>query len=1019
MIWCLAILWVISPLVFIPVTIVLASKNKKLKKDIDMLTKGMNSEYRYSNNFETDNAEKKEADNTTASSVQHVPVATNAPPPVPAKSINPMNIILVTGVILVVLAGIIFSTTNWSIMGKGLKTLIVILAAVLFYVVGIIAEKKFRLEKLGKAFFSLGSIFLPISVIAIGYFQFFGGLFSFNGYSGNLVIMAAFLVLAVTCFISSAKYKSELFAMTSLSGISGAVICMILILFDNHGTGFSLVPIMFAVYSLAVMFAMPKIKYAECFSAYEKVMEKFIIMNTALFSIVTVVHSFSNGENSSVPLVIFGIMFLNNSFNKKYKIFGIFPFAIYLLLGMTNMHIPSSCSEYIIISCAAAITSIVISETSMVSGAVAKALRCYSYIMMSVSLFSAFIDILNSEADISSVISLILIYAAALWLSLRHNSRPAKYIHPFLAFVSIFHLSMLIPLTPEQSYILFFILITICFVIYYKCIRLHSFFADTLFMVGIFISVCSNLSSLPKNICFIGGLCLTFMLTLVSFNGSTKKCSVASGYLIVPSLLFAFAIITNGFSTDNYNSFTIMRVLFIIIAASAIVIPMLNSSKDFYVFGKCLELWIYFIAFYNIPDVNFPYFLITSVFCAVRIRTSLDYKMDNQALFYTYTSAAYFIFEVLLFTYDKTAIDIYIPMLAIGFVMMAAQIVLMLKNRDNFFNTPLYTSAGILIILSIITAAFFIDNNYQIIGLMFICIVLYIYSYTYKGSSFYGFVSSAMLYFFMFMFAYENYLNDYYKLVPAMTASFCISVAAGNFINNRLYTKAVVKPVCKPWLVYLSAVFPLVIIWISLCGKEDLTKWTSVGWFLAAIYVAVYIRKNNQVIINRIHISCALIIFAQAVACQEWIDIPPYLRTEFYITLGILYCLALKKIWKGYEKRVNKITFAVAIISIVYLIYEIFIYRQLIDAEILISAGIVMMIFSFMKKRKKWFILSSATVIFIVFYMTRDFWFSIQWWLYLLMAGILLISVAGANEYLKTKGESIKSKTNEWFNDWY
>ena len=41
-----------------------------------------------------------------------------------------------------------------------------------------------------------------------------------------------------------------------------------------------------------------------------------------------------------------------------------------------------------------------------------------------------------------------------------------------------------------------------------------------------------------------------------------------------------------------------------------------------------------------------------------------------------------------------------------------------------------------------------------------------------------------------------------------------------------------------------------------------------------------------------------------------------------------------------------------------------------------------------------------------------------QWWVYLLLAGLVLILVAGSNEMLKQRGDSLKSRAGRFWEDW-
>jgi hypothetical protein len=50
--------------------------------------------------------------------------------------------------------------------------------------------------------------------------------------------------------------------------------------------------------------------------------------------------------------------------------------------------------------------------------------------------------------------------------------------------------------------------------------------------------------------------------------------------------------------------------------------------------------------------------------------------------------------------------------------------------------------------------------------------------------------------------------------------------------------------------------------------------------------------------------------------------------------------------------------------------------------------------------------------------MTRNFWSSIAWWVYILAVGLILIGLAAANEISKQSGTTLFGKTKGFFREW-
>ena len=60
--------------------------------------------------------------------------------------------------------------------------------------------------------------------------------------------------------------------------------------------------------------------------------------------------------------------------------------------------------------------------------------------------------------------------------------------------------------------------------------------------------------------------------------------------------------------------------------------------------------------------------------------------------------------------------------------------------------------------------------------------------------------------------------------------------------------------------------------------------------------------------------------------------------------------------------------------------------------------GIIMLVVAAMKNRREYVIASSTTLSLLALYLTREFWLSIEWWVYLFVAGIVLVTIAVKKE---------------------
>ena len=84
----------------------------------------------------------------------------------------------------------------------------------------------------------------------------------------------------------------------------------------------------------------------------------------------------------------------------------------------------------------------------------------------------------------------------------------------------------------------------------------------------------------------------------------------------------------------------------------------------------------------------------------------------------------------------------------------------------------------------------------------------------------------------------------------------------------------------------------------------------------------------------------------------------------------------------------------------------------------LLAAALVMFVASFYIRQKKWFLLGGISLVLTAIYMHMKLTDGTQWWVYLLLTGLILIVVAASNEMLKQRGDSLKQRAGRLWEDW-
>ena len=123
---------------------------------------------------------------------------------------NFYNILLMTlGVVFVLLAGIIFATTNWHTMSGVTKLLCILFVVVSVYALSFFAEKKFKLSFISRSLYILASFLLFMAVIAIAYFKLMGRYLSLSEDTRYLTFFVASIFTEISLLLALKKLTED------------------------------------------------------------------------------------------------------------------------------------------------------------------------------------------------------------------------------------------------------------------------------------------------------------------------------------------------------------------------------------------------------------------------------------------------------------------------------------------------------------------------------------------------------------------------------------------------------------------------------------------------------------------------------------------------------------------------------------------------------------------------------------------------------------------------------------------
>ena len=139
--------------------------------------------------------------------------------------------------------------------------------------------------------------------------------------------------------------------------------------------------------------------------------------------------------------------------------------------------------------------------------------------------------------------------------------------------------------------------------------------------------------------------------------------------------------------------------------------------------------------------------------------------------------------------------------------------------------------------------------------------------------------------------------------------------------------------------------------------------------------------------------------------------------TKIILVIIVLFGLAVKKIWADDKKVSSEFSQTVFMAAFLLLIADGLMNQSLLNSLVVLSVSLVLLIYSFVRKTRRWFLVSAVALLGLTLYITGDFLAAVAWWAYLLLAGIVLIVVAAVTEYLRQRAAK-NPQEERFFVDW-
>lgn len=180
-------------------------------------------------------------------------------------------------------------------------------------------------------------------------------------------------------------------------------------------------------------------------------------------------------------------------------------------------------------------------------------------------------------------------------------------------------------------------------------------------------------------------------------------------------------------------------------------------------------------------------------------------------------------------------------------------------------------------------------------------------------------------------------------------------------------------------------------MWLS---SKMADAWVMVFFLLVAsdMFMIGLLFRNRGA--KKVFTTLALPSFILAMMLQPFVHIPNAYVVEwnsFLIALGIVL---FRFIWYDKKETLSTLYFVLTCVLLGVVLIADLISGGIGNVLILGLTGIVMLIVASLQNNKKYVVASSVTLVLLVLYLTREFWLSIAWWVYLFVAGVVLVILA-------------------------
>ena len=240
------------------------------------------------------------------------------------------------------------------------------------------------------------------------------------------------------------------------------------------------------------------------------------------------------------------------------------------------------------------------------------------------------------------------------------------------------------------------------------------------------------------------------------------------------------------------------------------------------------------------------------------------------------------------------------------------------------------------------------------------------------------------------LYADARYLPFTFVMIIASVPFFLKIHNKGTNTNAFMHWESKGRTIVKAVILQTAAAFITMSTLMGDYQYERMAEYMVLA--IVSLTVALFQQKNSSE-------KCMLQTFGLlalefAAFGQPFFAIPDVIWTEWTCLLLALGIVVLRVVWYDKKKIIEIVCFVLTCTLMLALLWNGIVDGELINVMILGIIGVIMLLAGACLNNRKYAVLATIVLLMLVVYITRTFWLSIAWWVYLFAAGVILVLLA-------------------------